>query len=57
MPTIFTHLSPKETISVKKIESARNDFMICFGPHSKVFLTNEHITLLKNEIDKHESKK
>ncbi|MBW6451842.1 MAG: hypothetical protein K0B02_03875 [DPANN group archaeon] len=57
MQTVFTHLSQKETVSVKKSNSARNDFVISFGPHSKVFVTAEHIILLKKEIAKYDSEK
>ena len=47
------HLGKGSTVSIKKIISPHNDFMIEFDTLTRVFLRSEHIFELKRQIDNH----
>ncbi len=47
------HLGKGSIVSIKKIISPHNDFIIQFDNLTKVFLRAEHIVELKRQIDNH----
>ncbi len=47
------HLGKGSNVSLKKITSPHNDFMLQFDNLARVFLRSEHIFELKRLIDKH----
>lgn len=47
------HLGKGSSVSLKKIISPHNDFVIQFDDLMKVFLRDEHILELKRHIDNH----
>jgi len=47
------HLGKGSIVSIKKIISPHNDFIIQFDNLTRVFLRSEHIFELKRQIDNH----
>lgn len=47
-----THIGRKDSVSVSKTTSARNDFLIDFGGFSHVFLSEDNLKKLKAQIER-----